>query len=135
MAPRMWPESLVIDIRKERDEALRERDYNLSVIKQRNAMLTEAQKERDALSAKAEKLQVERDTEASIINRIWKQLGSPTYAELKGRSIYDLIDELKADAAKLEQARELLRSCLNTLEWDYRNESIVQSADVFLKIK
>jgi hypothetical protein len=106
MAPRMWPESLVIDIRKERDEALRERDYNLSVIKQRNAMLTEAQKERDALSAKAEKLQVERDTEASIINRIWKQLGSPTYAELKGRSIYDLIDELKADAAKLEQARE-----------------------------
>jgi hypothetical protein len=107
MAPRMWPESLVIDIRKERDEALRERDYNLSVIKQRNAMLTEAQKERDALLAKAEELQVERDTEASIINRIWKQLGSPTYAELKGRSIYDLIDELKADAAKLKQAREL----------------------------
>jgi hypothetical protein len=70
MAPRMWPESLVIDIRKERDEALRERDYNLSVIKQRNAMLTEAQKERDALTD------------------------------------------------KLKQARELLRSCLNTLKWD-----------------
>lgn len=31
-----------------------------------------------------------------IVSRIWKQLGSPTYAELKGRNIYDLIEELKA---------------------------------------
>jgi hypothetical protein len=55
-----------------------------------------------------ERLQIERDTEASIINRIWKQLGNPTYEELKGRSIYDLIDEIKAERdAALARVAEL----------------------------
>jgi hypothetical protein len=37
--------------------------------------------------------------EAAIVSRIWEQFGNPSYAELAGRSIYDLIDELKVKAA------------------------------------
>jgi hypothetical protein len=36
--------------------------------------------------------------ETAIVDRIWKLLGSPTYEELAGRSIYDLIKE-KIDTA------------------------------------
>ena len=42
--------------------------------------------------------------ERAIVSRIWTQLGSPTYEQLKGRSIYDLISELKAELAA-ERAR------------------------------
>jgi len=42
--------------------------------------------------------------ERAIVSRIWVQLGSPTYAQLKGRAIYDLIDEMKAELAA-ERAR------------------------------
>ena len=45
-------------------------------------------------------LKVSRD----IVSKIWVQLGSPTYEQLKGRSIYDLIYELKAELAA-ERAR------------------------------
>jgi hypothetical protein len=43
--------------------------------------------------------------ERAIVDRIWRQLGSPTYEQLAGRSIYDLIDELKqrAFSAPLEK--------------------------------
>ena len=34
--------------------------------------------------------------EKKIVSRIWQQLGSPSYAELAGRSIHDVIDELRA---------------------------------------
>lgn len=36
--------------------------------------------------------------EWSIVDRIWRQLGNPSYEELNGRSIYDLIGELKMRA-------------------------------------
>ena len=72
----------------------------------------------DALEARAERaeaeLKAEQDNSAineielrvsrAIVSKIWVQLGSPTYEQLKGRSIYDLIDELKAELAK-ERAR------------------------------
>lgn len=35
---------------------------------------------------------------AGTIRRIWDQLGGHSYEELAGRSIFDLIDELKAKA-------------------------------------
>ena len=71
-----------------------------------------------ALEARAERaeaeLKAEQDNSAineielrvsrAIVSKIWVQLGSPTYEQLKGRSIYDLIDELKAELAK-ERAR------------------------------
>ena len=49
-------------------------------------------------------LQRELATERAIVSRIWTQLGSPTYEQLKGRSIYDLIQELKAELTA-ERAR------------------------------
>jgi hypothetical protein len=72
----------------------------------------------DRANARAEKaeaeLKAEQDNSAineielkvsrAIVSKIWVQLGSPTYEQLKGRSIYDLIDELKAELAK-ERAR------------------------------
>jgi hypothetical protein len=42
----------------------------------------------------------ERDEQHGIVARIWELLGSPSYEDLAGRSIYDLIEELKADRAR-----------------------------------
>ena len=48
--------------------------------------------------------EIELKVSRAIVSKIWVQLGSPTYEQLKGRSIYDLIDEMKAELAK-ERAR------------------------------
>jgi hypothetical protein len=48
--------------------------------------------------ARAERAEAELKAERAIVSRIWTQLGSPTYEQLRGRSIYDLISELKANA-------------------------------------
>ena len=64
-----------------------------------------------AMTAERDQLRAELAAERAIVSRIWTQLGSPTYAQLKGRSIYDLIDELKAELAK-ERAR---------LDWVFHN--------------
>lgn len=40
------------------------------------------------------------EEEKAIVDRIWKILGSPTFDELHGRSIYDLIEELKVKAQR-----------------------------------
>lgn len=58
---------------------------------------------------KLDAAEIELATERAIVSRIWVQLGSPTYADLKGRSIYDLIDEIKTDRAEVERLKELLR--------------------------
>ena len=86
----------------ERDQLRAERDS----IKQEIEMV-----EHRAYRAEAE-LKAEQDNSAineielrvsrAIVSRIWVQLGSPTYEQLKGRSIYDLIDELKAERARLD---------------------------------
>ena len=47
---------------------------------------------------RAERAEAELKAERAIVSRIWTQLGSPTYEQLRGRSIYDLISELKANA-------------------------------------
>jgi hypothetical protein len=44
--------------------------------------------------------------ETAIVDRIWYQLGRPTYEQLAGRTIYDLIDELKQRAERLRAALE-----------------------------
>lgn len=58
------------------------------------------------LQAKVRGLEAELAAERLIVAKIWEQLGSPSYDELKGRSIYDLIDEMGAERDAL---RELLR--------------------------
>ena len=71
--------------------------------------------EEKARAARAEaELKAEQDNSAineielrfsrAIVSKIWVQLGSPTYEQLKGRSIYDLIDEMKAELTA-ERAR------------------------------
>lgn len=56
------------------------------------------QSELTALRERAEKAERQFREQHDIVARIWVQLGSPSYEELAGRSIYDLIDELKAKA-------------------------------------
>lgn len=58
----------------------------------------------------------------SIINRIWALFGTPSYAELNGRSIYDLIAGtqkenaiLRARVAELEAE---LAEAKSDLEWE-----------------
>lgn len=50
--------------------------------------------------------QVELAAERAIVSRIWTQLGSPTHEQLKGRSIYDLIDEMRAELAEQQWLKE-----------------------------
>lgn len=38
-------------------------------------------------------MKVQRDTEAAIVNRIWHIFQSPTYQQLRGASLYDLVEE------------------------------------------
>jgi hypothetical protein len=52
----------------------------------------------DSAAAEIARLRSALTEEVAIVNRIWAQLGSPTFDDLKGRSIYDLIDELKQKA-------------------------------------
>lgn len=40
------------------------------------------------------------EEERAIVDRIWKILGNPSYEELNGRSIYELIEGLKAHTEK-----------------------------------
>jgi len=81
------------------DAALKQRDYNAEVITQRNAMLSRSAAEladmtaeRNAALARERSAWDSYKAEHAIVARIWVQLGSPTYGELNGRSIYDLID-------------------------------------------
>lgn len=47
-------------------------------------------------------LRAERDEQHVIVARIWATLGSPSYEELAGRSIYDLIAGLQAHVETLK---------------------------------
>ena len=69
---------------------------------------------------RAERAEMELKVSRDIVSKIWTQLGSPTYEQLKGRSIYDLIDELKAElAAEREKVRVLREACERIEEqWD-----------------
>ena len=66
-------------------------------------------------------LQRELATERAIVSRIWTQLGSPTHAQLKGRSIYDLIDELKADYDLIDELKVELATERGKLDWVFEN--------------
>ncbi len=51
-------------------------------------------------------LAVQLREERAIVSRIWAQLGGHSYEELAGRSIFDLIEELKTQAASTIDARD-----------------------------
>lgn len=97
-------------IQAERDqlraEVERLKDGGVQRIKDTLATTLDA---RDAAIARAARAEADLAAERAIVSRIWTQLGSPTYEQLKGRSIYDLIDELKAElAAEREKCDKLL---------------------------
>ncbi len=48
-----------------------------------------------------DRLQGELEFEKDIVSRIWNILGAPSYKDLAGRAIYDLVLELKAQAESL----------------------------------
>jgi hypothetical protein len=49
------------------------------------------------------------ETADAIVSRIWNLLGSPTYDELKGRSIYDCIIELRTERDTAHRERDEMR--------------------------
>lgn len=55
----------------------------------------------NAERSRADAAEAARSEQHDIVSRIWKHLGSPSYEDLGGRSIYDMIDEIIAarDAA------------------------------------
>jgi hypothetical protein len=52
-------------------------------------------------------LQSRLEEETKIVSQIWIQLGNPTYEELHGRSIFDLVDELKANQGRPVVTKEV----------------------------
>ena len=79
------------------------------------SVATRHRAERDAATARIADLERELkyyhdlyDRESTIVARIWQQIGSPSYKDVNGRDIHDLIDELKADNARLREACEEL---------------------------
>lgn len=59
----------------------------------------------DALQ-RAEKTEAELADEKAIVDRIWDMFGRPSYADLGGNSIYDLIAEVQDDSRQLARYRE-----------------------------
>lgn len=82
--------------------------------------ITSLQSELAQLREQVESLTRERDDQAAIVARIWKMLGSPTYEELAGRSIYDLIGALQAKVEALEAALRRVQDEANTVCGDWR---------------
>lgn len=73
--------------------------------------------------------EIELKVSRAIVSKIWTQLGSPTYEQLKGRSIYHLIDELKAELAR-ERARMdyILRVCSAGVFYNATSRAAIDAA-------
>jgi hypothetical protein len=70
----------------------------------------------------ARKLERELSEEKAIVDRIWKLFGPPTYEELKGRSIYELIQGVQKEKAELERKLADARDELNISRRQWKNE-------------
>ena len=87
------------------------------VIEQMKDRVTSAETALQLSYDHAEQLRADFEAEKAIVNRIWDQLGRPSYEELNGRSIYDLIDALRADRDALEVAlRAMITDCFGDIE-------------------
>lgn len=69
----------------------------------------------DPLQKEIERLTAELKEERAIVDRIWALFGTPSYEELKGRSIYDLISELQARVEALQGVYD----AANEIEFGY----------------
>ncbi len=105
-------EDLELEIIRLRAELAAEREAHELTRQQSADLLTQYCNERDAARAALAAERERFEEEHAIVDRIWKQLGFPTYEQLNGRSIYDLIDELKSGNAKLREALVRARNYL-----------------------
>jgi len=62
-----------------------------------------------ALKKEIAALKVELADEKAIVDRIWAIFGTPSYEELKGRSIYDMITNLQIQLAVAEEENAALK--------------------------
>lgn len=67
------------------------------------------------------------EREYAIVARIWEQFGSPSYDDLKGRSIHDLVDDGIQAALRLDAARRLLDELETWEHPDDPGRSIIDS--------
>jgi hypothetical protein len=86
--------------------AQRQADLNHRVAESRTSMVTKIAGEKAKLEAEVSSLRSQLKEETAIVDRILDIFGRPSYEELKGRSIYDLILELKAQLASRDSAED-----------------------------
>jgi hypothetical protein len=62
------------------------------------------------------------EEEKQIVARIWEFLGSPSFEELKGRTLYDLISEKEEELQRLQTrcalVEQLLSECIRHRYYD-----------------
>ena len=100
-----------------------EHQMDMQVVANFEARVTELERERDELRAadtyiKIAGLEADLDMERDIVNRIWEIYGNPPYEELKGRSIFDLINADRAERDDLRAALVKLSRQLNSVRAD-----------------
>jgi hypothetical protein len=72
--------------------------------------MSQAENEKDAEISSLKNLYEE---EKQIVTRIWEFLGSPSFEELKGRTLYDLINEKEKELQRLQTHCALLAQLLS----------------------
>jgi len=84
----------------------KERRSAATALRANRARIEELEEYAKVVEAQLRDANIERDEQTQIVANIWKLLGSPTYEELAGRSIYDLIaaSEARALAAEAQVA-------------------------------
>lgn len=92
---------------KERDEIARltrEFEHAAAQIERSRQFIAEDQSQRikvgEEQSAEIERLERELAEETKIVDRIWDLFGRPSYEDLNGRTIYDLITDLHRELAE-----------------------------------
>ena len=83
------------------------------------AFIAHARADIPALLDEVERLREQHE----IVARIWKILGSPTYEELQGDTIYDVIEKRLACATRAEAHAERLAELLTRALWEIRSQS------------
>ena len=85
--------------------------------------LDAAQSRLDAMTKRAESAESDWQEATNTIARIWEVLGSPDYQELKGRSIYDVIQGWIDLALERERRLGRIAELLGSLEcWEHPDD-------------
>lgn len=77
------------------------------------------------LQAEVAELRRRYDEEVAIVNRIWAIFGTPSYEELQGKTIYDLVQAAQDESQQVAELRESLNvaeSLLGKITMDLQQE-------------